>query len=129
MCNLFRRDTAFKVFVADLISTATVGKGNGKISFAFILEMYFFAGFLCNFGWDASLLQVAEQYRIGQRINTYLLVTGNLRFYPPLGNGRTNSTRKMPFYCFKRIGNILCPLKLHCQGDDISSLSGAKIIS
>ena len=60
----------------------------------------------------------------------YLPVAGSLRFrLPGRGCYRTESSRKMSLYRFKRIRDILRLLKLHRQGDDVPSLSDAEIVS
>ena len=95
-----------------------------------VLKMHFLACFPCDFRQDASFFEISQQDRVRQRINAYLPVAGSLRFrLPGRGCYRTESSRKMSLYRFKRIRDILRLLKLHRQGDDVPSLSDAEIVS
>ena len=79
--------------------------------------------------WVISLGDMLP-FRYLLRINAYLPVAGSLRFrLPGRGCYRTESSRKMSLYRFKRIRDILRLLKLHRQGDDVPSLSDAEIVS
>lgn len=107
-----------------------LAKPNGKIPFSLVLKMHFLACFPCDFRQDASFFEISQQDRVRQRINAYLPVAGSLRFrLPGRGCYRTESSRKMSLYRFKRIRDILRLLKLHRQGDDVPSLSDAEIVS
>ena len=113
-----------------LLPAAPVGKAYGKIPFSLVLKMHFLACFPCDFRQDASFFEISQQDRVRQRINAYLPVAGSLRFrLPGRGCYRTESSRKMSLYRFKRIRDILRLLKLHRQGDDVPSLSDAEIVS
>ena len=130
MGNLFGRYAAFLVFVTDLVPAAPVGKAYGIIPFSLVLKMHFLACFPCDFRQDASFFEISQQDRVRQRINAYLPVAGSLRFrLPGRGCYRTESSRKMSLYRFKRIRDILRLLKLHRQGDEVPSLSDADIVS